>query len=192
MSIPGNDLLTEIERDNPKLGQYLRRYVFPSVQKVAQNAAVSAQSQLGPPAPPESVSVKTAGELMQVVVNHSAKLQKGVHYVYSIATNPQMSGAQIEVKPASRAPVHFSLPTKDGGGATHNYYVAVQAQYPGSPASRPTYFGGSVPVAVNMAGTTQMDILPGTGSGTAQNGGEVLVGIGKSQVRLSQGPKRNV
>jgi hypothetical protein len=192
MTIPGNDLLTQIEQDNPKLGQYIRRYLVPAVQKTAANAAVGTAASIPAPAPPESISVSTAGELMQVVVNHTAPVQKGVHYVYSIATNPQMSGAQIEVKAASRTPVHFPLPTKDGSGNTHNFYVAVQAQYPGSPPSKATFYGGATPVAINMSGTTQMDILPGTGSGTAANGGETLVGIGKSQVRLRTTSKRAV
>jgi len=66
------------------------------------------------------------------------------------------------------------------------------AQYPGSQPSKPTYYGGASPVAVTMGGTTQMDIQPGTGSGTAVNGGQALVGLGKSQVRLAQGAKRSV
>jgi hypothetical protein len=184
MSIPGNDLLAEIERDHPKLGAYFRNYVLPAIQTTARNGAVGTHSNIAPPTAPESVNVTTAGEMMQVVVNHSAPLQKGVHYIYHVATNPQFTNAQIEAKPATRAPSHFVLPTKDAGGNTHSYYVAVQTQYPGSPPSEPTFFGGSAPSAVNMAGTTHMDIQPGTGSGTATNGGQAFVGLGKAQVRL--------
>lgn len=32
MSVPGSDLLSEIENDNPKLGILLRRYVWPAIQ----------------------------------------------------------------------------------------------------------------------------------------------------------------
>lgn len=198
MSLPGNDLLAEIENapDLPtlstKLGQYLRRYIGAAIETSAQNAAVSPTSQIKAPASPESISVTTAGELMQVVVNHTAPVQKGVRYITHIATNPQFTNAIIIDHGASRTPPHISLPTKDSSGNTHNYYVATVTQYPGSPPSAPTYYGGVNPAPVTMSGTTQMDITPGTGSGTAQNGGETLVGLGRSQVRLATGPKRQV
>lgn len=190
--IAGNDLLTQLGQENPKLEQYIRQYLIPSIQTTAQNAAVDPHSTIAAPAPPESVSVTTSGELMQVVVNHSSPIQKGVQYLTHIATNPQFTNAIVIDHGSSRAPAHISLPTKDASGATHNYYVATVAQYPGSKPSAPTYFGGVSPAAVNMGGSTEMDIQPGTGSGTAQNGGEALVGLGKSQVRLQQGAKRNV
>jgi hypothetical protein len=184
MSIAGNDLLSQVENEWPKLGQYLRSYILPAIQTTAQNAAVDPSSQLPTPDPPQSINVTTAGEMMQVVVNHTAPIQKGAHYVYTVATNPQMTNAQIEVKPATRAPLHFTLPTKTAAGANHQYYVAVQVQYPGSPPSAPTFHGGSTPAPITMSGSTQMDIQPGTGSGTASNGGQTLVGLGKAQVRL--------
>lgn len=184
MSLPGQDLLAQIEDENPKLGQYLRSYLVPAIEKAAQNAAVSPVSQIPAPAPPQSVNVTTSGEMIQVVVNHTAPIRKGVHYIYHLATNPQFSNAQIEAKPATRAPFHFTAPTKDASGNVHDYYLAVQVQYPGSPPSARTCYGGAAPAKFNLAGATQMDILPGTGSGTAQNGGQALVGLGKAQVRL--------
>lgn len=186
MSIAGNDLLSQIEKESPKLGIYLRNYVLPAIQKTAQNAAVSPSGNIQAPDPPQGVNVTTAGEMMQITVDHTAPLQKGAHYIYSVATNPQMTNAQIEAKPATRAPFHLVLPTKDSTGTNHQFHVAVQVQYPGSPASAPTYYGGSSPQPITMGGTTQMNILPGTGSGTAENGGQVLVGLGKSQVRVAK------
>jgi hypothetical protein len=188
----GNDLLAQIEQDNPKLGIFLRQYLIPSIQKTADNAAVSSQSYIKAPPPPESVSVTTAGEMMQVVVNHSAPIQKGIQYITHIATNPQFSGAMILDHGSSRAPAPIFLPTKDGSGNTHQYYIATVAQYPGSPPSPPRFYGGNQATPVTMSGTTQFDLQAGTGSGTAMNGGEPLVGLGRSQVRLAQGPKRQV
>jgi hypothetical protein len=182
--IPGNDLLAQIENEHPKLGAYLRNYILPAIQTTAANAAVSSDSQISAPDPPESVNVSTAGEMMQITVDHSAPLQKGAHYIYTVATNPQGANAQIEAKPASRAPFHITLPTKNSLGSDHQYYVGVQVQYPGSQPSAPVYYGGSTPKAVTMSGTTQMDIMPGTGSGTADNGSQTFVGLGKSQVRI--------
>lgn len=184
MSIGGKDLLAQIEKENPKLGIFLREHVIPAIETTARNSAVSPVAQIEPPAPPESVDLKTSGEMVQVVVNHNAPLQKGAHYIYSFANNDQFSGAMIEAKPATRSPVHFTLPTKDAGGTNHDYRLAVQVQYPGSPPSAPTYYGGQSPSKFNLAGTTQMDLITGTGSGTATNGGQALVGLGKAPVRL--------
>lgn len=194
MGIGGDDLLAEIENTYPRLGVYLRHYLIPSIQKTAENAAVDTSTQISAPAPPEAVQVTTSGEMMQVVVNHQSPITKGVHYIYSVATNPQFIGAQVEVKPATRAPIHFTLPAKstvpdDPSHPTannHQYYVAVQAQYPGSPPSSPTYLGGVSPSPVMLTPTTptRMDIQPGTGTGTATNGAQILVGLGKSQVRI--------
>lgn len=196
MAIAGNDLLSQVENMGgefgAKLGQYIRQYLVPSIQTTASNAAVDSHSKIAAPAPPESISVSTAGEMMQVVINHTAPVQKGIRYITHVATNPQFSNAQIIDHGSSRAPAHVVLPTKDSSGNTHNYYVATIAQYPGSDPSEPTFWGGVSPVAVNMGGTTQMDIQPGTGSGTAANGGQPLVGLGKVQVRLAPGPKRSV
>ena len=196
MSIPGQDLLAQVENstDTPtlavKLGMYLRNYLQPAIENVAQNAAVWTSSQVPAPDPPQAVNVATSGELMQVTVNHDTPIQKGVHYITHIATNPQMTNAIILDHGASRCPPHINLPTKDASGNTHNYYVATVAQYPGSQPSNPTFYGGASPKAVTMGGSTQMDIQPGSGSGTAANGGQTLVGLGKSQVRISQGVKR--
>jgi hypothetical protein len=184
MSLPGNDLLALIENENPKLGQYLRQYLVPAIQRTAQNAAVSLTGQIKAPAPPESVAIVKSGEYLHVQINHTAPIQKGARYITTIATNPAFTNAPIIKDHASRAPEPFVLPTKTSAGATQNYYVAAQVQYPGGPPSAPTYYGGAAPLAVTMGGSTEMDLLPGTGSGTATNGGQALVGLGKAQVRL--------
>ncbi len=196
MTIPGKDLLAQIENADDvrtlgiKLGAYLRNHVLPSIEITGRDAGVSPTGVLSAPDPPESVSVSpaTTGDMMQIVTNHVAPIQKGVHYIYHIANNPQFTNALIEAKPATRAPAHFTLPTFAADGVTkHNYHIAVQVQYPGSPPSKPTYYGGVTPSPVTLNGTAGADLLPGTGSGTARNGGQTLVGLGKSQVRL--GPK---
>ena len=121
---------------------------------------------------------------MQVVVNHTSPIQKGVQYITHIATNPQFNGAIVVDHGSSRTPPHINLPTKDSSGNPHSYYIATIAQYPGSSPSAPTYYGGAQPKPVTMSGTTQMNITPGTGSGTASNGGQTFVGLGKAPVRI--------
>jgi len=187
VSLPGRDLLAHIKNENPKLGAFLENYVLPQIQTTAGNAAVSAVGKISAPAPPESVTVvpATSDDMIQVVTNHAAAIQKGAHYIYSIADNPQFSGAMTRIEPATRAPVHFALPTFKADGTTkHDWHVAVQVQYPGSDPSPATYHGGVSPSKINLNGSASMDFTPGTGSGTAENGGQTLVGLGKAQVRL--------
>lgn len=187
MPIQGNDLLTEFENQGgpaTKLGIFLRLYVLPMVQYVAQGAAVGTSKAVQPPAPPQSVSVSTSGELMQVTINHTAPTIRGVrHFTEISADDPTFSGAMIHDHGASRAPLPIQLPTKDGSGNTHKYYVASYVQYPGGPPSAPTFYGGASPVPVTMSGTTHMDIAKGTGSGTATNGGQTFQGLGRAPIR---------
>ena len=191
MIIGGNDILAQIESEHPKLGIFLRRYVVPAIETTARHAGVSPVAVVAPPAAPQSLSVSVTGEHVQVVVNHSAPIQKGIQYITHIATNPQFSNAIIVDHGSSRAPQHIFLPAKDAGGTPHTYYAATVAQMPGSLPSV-TYYGGATPAPFTMIGTTQMDIQPGTGSGTAMNGGDALVGIGRAQVRPAQAAKRTV
>ena len=194
VSIVSNELLTHIENNDKKLGIYLRK-LEKLVNTGLTNAGVSGTGKVAAPAPPESVSVAPAasGDMFQVVVNHAAPIRKGTHYIYTIANNPQMSDAIIEAKPATRAPAHFAHPTFASDGTTkHDIYVGVQVQYPGSDPSNPTFHGGDSPSPIQLNGTAAADILPGTGSGTAVNGGQTLVGLGKTLLRAAPAPKRSV
>jgi hypothetical protein len=183
----GNYLLSEIENQGgtwTKLGQLLRRYITPTLDQVAMAAGVSSTGEKPPPNPPQSVNVTTSGELMQIVVNHTAPIVRGARYFTNISTNPAGTNGIIHDHGASRAPAHIPLPTKTAAGVNHQYYVSSYVQYPGGPPSSPVHFGGGpTPTPVTMGGTTQMDIQPGTGSGTATNGGQAFQGLGKSPVR---------
>jgi hypothetical protein len=193
MKIGGKDLLAQIEQESPKLGIFLRNYLIPAVETTARHAAVSPVGKIAPPPPPESINVTTAGEYMQVTVNHQASIQKGIQYITHVSTDPQFGSPLIHDHGSSRSPMPFPLPTKDAGGNAVSYYVRTIAQYPGSDPSTPAYFGGSAPVAISMGGTTQMTLQPGTGSGTgAANGQQSAVGLGRTLLRPAPMPKRTV
>lgn len=193
MSIGGRDLLTQIENENPKLGIFLRSHLIPAIETTARNAGVSPTGKVAPPPPPESINVTTQGEYMQVTVNHAAPIQKGIQYITHVSTDPQFSAPLIHDHGSSRCPMPFPLPSKDAGGNPISYYVRTIAQNPGGDPSPPTYHGGVSPVAVTMGGTTQMTLLPGTGSGTgAANGQQSHVGLGKTIFRPAPAPKRAV
>lgn len=192
-ALGGDDLLAQIENAYPKLGVYLRSYVVPAIQNTARNAGVSTNGKIAAPTSPESISVSTAGEYMQVTVNHSAPIQKGIQYITHISTNPQFSAPMIHDHGSSRAPVPFPLPTHDATGAAQSYYVRTIAQYLGSDPSPPTNYGGASPVAVTMSGATAMTLQAGTGSGTGSaDGQQSAVGLGKSLLRAAPAPKRSV
>lgn len=186
MTIPGNDLLSEIENQNPKLGIFLRNYVMPTIARTAQNAGVDQTTQIQPPEPPASVKVTTSGEMLQITVDHNAPIIRGARYFSEISANDPSfsSGPMVHDHGASRSPATLTLPTKDASGNAHKYYVASYVQYPGGPPSKPTYYGGGSPTPITLGGTTQMDIQPGTGSGTANSSSpRPFEGLGSAPVR---------
>jgi hypothetical protein len=190
MSIGGEELLTLIESENPRLGQYLRRYVTPAIETTARNAGVSATGKVQPPQPPESLSVATAGELLEVKVNHAAPVQKGIQYITHISANDPIfqNPTIIDHYGTSRCPPLYRLPAKDAGGVAITYHVRTAAQMPGGDPSPWTYGG-----AVTLTGTTQMTLQPGTGSGTgAANGQQSAVGLGVDIFRPAPAAKRTV
>jgi hypothetical protein len=193
MSIGGKNLLSLIEKDNPRLGIYLRRYVEKAIETTARHAGVSAVGNVAPPAPPDSINVTTKGEFMQVTVNHASPIQKGIQYLTHVSTDPSFSAPMIHDHGSSRAPLPFQLPTKDNAGNPINYYVRTIAQYPGSDPSPPTYFGGVSPSPVTLTGTTSMTLQAGTGSGTGSSDGQQsAAGLGTQLYRPAPQPKRAV
>jgi hypothetical protein len=185
--LPGNDLLAQIENENPKLGQYLRQYLGPSITRTAQNAAVSPTGDAAAPESPSAVSVAAAGEMVHVSVTDNSAVNRGVHYFTEISANdPSFRQPIVFHHGTSRTPPPFPLPSKDAGGNSVKYYVRSYSQYPGSPPSEPIVHGGAAnPTAVTLGGTTQLNLLPSTGSGTASgNGTQGAQGFGKSPVRL--------
>lgn len=190
-SIGGDDLLTHIEtKVDARLGQYLRRYVVPAIQKAATNAGSSPAGFIDPPDAPQAVIINKQGpENVQFTIQHTSPLQKNVNYFTEVATTPSFAGARVEHHGTSRSPVStLWLPTKDSSGNTHTYYARSYAQYPGSMKS-----GYTPTVSFTLSGTTEADHTPSTGSGTAApDGSQPGQGFGNNLQRGPQGPKRNV
>lgn len=183
MPIAGNDLLTEFENQGgpaTKLGVFLRRYVLPMVQNVAQGAAVGTSKPVQPPAAPQLLTVTALGsEHVKLDITHTAPVIRGAKYFTEIsADDPSFKGAIIHDHGASRSSIPVFLPTNSSGATPHTYYAASYVQYPGGPPSKPTPV-----VKFTMSGSTNADIPPGTGSGTATNGGQTFQGLGKAPIR---------
>lgn len=185
--LPGNDMLSEIENKDPKLGQYLRNYLIPAITQTAQNAAVSPTGSVAAPESPSGISVAAAGEMVHVSLTDNAALNRGVNYFTEISANdPSFRQPIVFHHGTSRTPPPFPLPSKDGSGNPISYYVRAYSQYPGSRPSAPVVHGGAAnPTAITLGGLTQLNLLPSTGSGTAAgNGTQAGQGFGKFPIRL--------
>ena len=185
--LPGNDLLSQIENENPKLGQYLRQYLVPAITTTAKNAAVSPIGSVAAPDAPSAVNVAAFGEMVHVSVQDNSPLNRGVNYFTEIGVDdPHFTQPIVFHHGTSRTPPPFPLPTNVSGGGSpvaHKYYIRSYSQYPGGPPSAPTAYNNGA--AVTLAGSTVGTPLPSTGSGTASGTGtQGGQGFGKAPIRL--------
>jgi hypothetical protein len=192
-NLSGGSFLNEIYQSDSRLGTLLSR-IIGAVNQTAGSAGVAPVGQSIKLSPPDNVNVATAGELMHVSITDNSAANRQVHYFTEVSNNPQFLQPIVIHHGPSRTGVPFSLPTKDSTGATHNWYVRSFRQSPGGPPSDPVTYGGSAsPTAVTMSGSTQLTLLPSTGSGTSSNTGQQAAqGFGKQPIRQAPGPKRQV
>ena len=177
----GGSLLAKIWSKDPDLAQTLQTMIN-DYNTIAKNAGVAVSGDIPAPKAPDSVTVKVAGEMMHISVNHSGEVERGVRYFSEISPDNASFGQPIVVDHGTSRTSHpIPLPTfPDGGGETKvTYHVRSYAQNPGGPPSRATNAG-----SFTMNGTTNMTLLPSTGSGTAPNTGQSAgQGLGKFQTR---------
>jgi hypothetical protein len=193
MDLAGDSNLDEIEAQWPRLGQWLRSNLIPAINNIGKQLAVSPVGAMGAPDPPQSIQVKAAGEYAHVQITDNAKLQKGVQYFTEVSTSPSFSQPIVIDHGASRTSHPFPLPTQDDDGNPVTYYFRSYKQYHGSDPSAHVVYGGQSPTGITMSGSTQMTLLPSTGSGTAAgNGQQGGQGLGKVILRATPQPKRSV
>lgn len=181
-------------------GRYLAKlYNTDSIQATFQQKIINAINKIGttigvnpvgnvqPPPPIDNINVTTSGELVHVTLNHNKPINKGINYFLEISNNPNFTAPLVQHLGTSRSPAPFMLPTKTGAGDTQKYYMRAYPQYQGSDPGEPTVFGGKLnPASITLSGSTEMDLLPSTGSGTASpTGQQAGQGFGKQQT--SQG-----
>jgi hypothetical protein len=160
------------------------------VNTLGQQLAADPVGLTSTPPPIEKVNVKTSGELVHVTLTHNAPIQKNTHYFVEYDTDPSFPAPQVSHLGTSRGVV-LNLPTKTDGGDTHSWYFRGYPQLPGSKPAQPVNFGGIVPTAVTLSGSTQLTLQSSTGSGTgAANGQQGGWGFGKTNTRSPVGPKR--
>jgi len=176
--------------DSPVLLANALQKIVDGINNLGQQLAAEPVGHSQAPAPLAGVNVKTAGELVHVTLTHNVPVSKNIHYFLEYDTNPSFSNPHVEHLGTSRGRV-LNLPSLSDTGDTHDWYFRAYPQFPGSHPAKPVNFGGIVPTAVNLDGTTELTLQNSTGSGTAapdgQQGG---YGFGKSNIRRPVGPKR--
>jgi hypothetical protein len=184
-SLDGGRLLVELANKDPRQAQLIQN-IIDGINTVAKNTATSPVGAIEPPKAPDSISVAVAGEYMHVSHSLTGPINRGIQHLTELSTTPSFAeGSTIVIDHGcSRTSHPFPLPTKDGNGKTHNYYVRGYCQYPGSaPSKKYTVGGASSPTVFQMGGDTQMTLLQSHGSGTGPNTGKSGEGLGTFQKR---------
>lgn len=199
--LEGGQELNTIAQTNPYLGTLLRR-IIDGVNTTAKNASVSSVGKVPPPNPVDAVNVSGAyannaisvdGEVLHLTLNHNQAVDKGIRYFTEVDTSPSFTQPHVFDHGTARSKF-IHLPTMNADGVPHTYYVRSYAQYHGSDPTKPTVVGGlNGPTPITMNGTSKVNLLSSTGSGTASPGGQQGgKGMGTVLNRPSPGPKRSV
>lgn len=200
--LSGGRELTHLTQKDAYLGSILNR-IITAINHTAEISAGSAVGKSAPPNPIDSIDVSgtmdataniltVAGEQLHFTLTHNQALKKNVRYITEVDTDPNFPQPHVFDHGASRSGF-INLPANDSDNQPITYYKRSYAQYPGSDPSPPTVFGGkNGPTKILMTGSSAISILPSKGSGTAKNGQQGGVGLGKVLNRPAPGPKRSV
>ena len=172
------------------------------MNSLATNVGASAVGKLAPPPPINSIQVAgtqngnvitAPSEILHWTMAHNGEVQKGARYFSEIDTNPNFTQPHVVDHGASRTGL-LHLPAMASSGAKQTYYLKSYVQYPGSDPSEHTVLGGLTNATqIQMTGTSQMDLLPSTGSGTASpTGTQGGRGMGTVLVRPAPTTKRSL
>lgn len=191
--LDGGEFLAHLLNTDVRQGMLFQR-IITAVNATAKAAGVAPVGRMSAPTPPDGIQVAAAGETVHVSLTHNAPVNSGIHYFTEISTNPAFNQPIVHDHGTSRTPPPFTLPTKDGNGNTQSYYFRSYSQYlGGAPSASVVHGGAASPTPVTMGGSTQLTLLPSSGSGTAPaNGQSAGQGFGKQSSRASLGPKRQV
>ena len=200
--LEGGQELSKISQNDFSNGSILQR-IIDAVNSLATNIGASAVGKLPPPPPINSIQVQgtqsgniitASSEHLHFTLTHNGPVSKGVQYISEIATDPNFLAPHILDHGASRSGfVH--LPTFQSDGLTkQTYYLRSYAQYHGSDPQKPTVLGGlGSATQIQMTGTSAMDLLPSTGSGTASpSGTQGGKGLGDVLTRPAPTSKRSL
>jgi hypothetical protein len=163
-------------RQHPEIGNYLGealQQIQDAINTTARHAAVDATGPLEPPPPIQRLNVKVSADgHVQATIDDHSNVQRGVRYFVESSTDKSFRQPHVLPLSTSRFLPPTLFPAKDDNGQPQVFYFRAYSQYPGSKPSPFVHFGGSSPTPVAPGGTTQITLLPSTGSGTAPNDGQ--------------------
>lgn len=203
--LSGGRELSSIYQKSWEHGSLFAR-IINAINTMATNSSVSATGKLPPPTPIDAINVsggavgalvpgviKVNSEILHLTLTHNAPIQKGIQHITEVSTEPNFLQPHIFDHGSSRS-LFAHLPASDEDGNPYTYYVRSYAQYHGSDPAKPTTLGGLTgAIGIQMTGPSQTNLLPSTGSGTAQPSGQQGgKGLGTVLKRPQQGPKRNL
>lgn len=159
----------------PEFGNYLAaalRRLQSGVNDLGNNLAADPTQTKDPPPPVQELNIKASNGDVHAVITDNSQVQRGVHYFVEYSSEPNFLQPHVIHLGTSRSAAPFRLPAMDDNGNPQTFFFRAYSQYPGSHPGKPIYFGGVVPTAVTPGGTTQLTLIPSTGSGTAQATGQ--------------------
>jgi hypothetical protein len=176
---------TDWSKIAPRLGPMFEK-IESSINQVARVTGVDPTNLKQQPDPITKLNVKVSGEMAHVTLDDHSARSRALHYFVEYSNNTNFSGAHVEHLGASRGRV-LTLPTNDDQGNKQNYYFRAYSMEPGSEKPSSHVYNGQqgAPTPVQMSGTTNLSLLPSTGSGTASTTGQ-KTGEGFGKATFSQ------
>lgn len=196
----------QLANKNQEIGRWTAaalRMIENAVNHLGKNLSAAPSGDMATPAPVQQLQIKASGEMVHAVIQDNTPIRKHVNYFLEYATEPNFLEPHVEHLGTSRTRV-ISLPTNTDGttnpttgvvtpGTPQQYYFRAYSQYLGSKPSKYINFGGDLAQPISLTGSTNLTLLPSTGSGTAQNSGQQGgYGFGHFLHRPSPQPKRSV
>lgn len=188
--LTGGKELALLNRQNPSMGSLLAKLID-AHNHVASQAGVDPVGQAMAPPPPNSVNVTVTGEQVHIRATDNNPTNRARNYFTEIHTDPNFTSPKMVIQHGATRDAQVVLPTLNASGVMQDYYARTYSQTPGSPPS--PFVPYPVPITMDPAGTTQGDLPPSAGSGTAPASGTVSAqGFGSYPTRKATGVKRQV
>ena len=158
----------------PNWGRYLAtvlRGIQTGVNTLGDHLAADPSQTLPAPPPIQSLTVKANNGAVHVVVSDNNAISKHLNYFVEYDTNSGFTQPHVEQLGASRSRI-LQLPGNDDNGNPQTFHFRAYSQYPGGMPGPKINYGGNIPTAVSPGGSTNLTLIPSTGSGTAQPNGQ--------------------
>ena len=170
--IDSSQFLKLLKNRDPLIGNLFEGF-FDQFNVALNHAGIDIKGKVQPPAPIAGLNVAAGSDHVHVTINDASQINKNVQYFVEWSANdPTFAQPHVKDLGSSRGEV-IALPAKTAGGVQQKYYFRAYSQYMGGdPQSKHAYFGvRGNPTAVELTGSSTLDLLPSQGSGTGRADG---------------------